>query len=80
MVDDARAAERVGEDGGGDCCSGGRGKKKESGLRRSLERNGGLRTFKYILNVRSALFACGTYLSVIGQIAKQIVDGKELTG
>ena len=55
-------AVRVGEDGGGDCGSGGREKKNERGLRRSVERKGGLRTFRYILNDLKALFACGTYL------------------
>jgi hypothetical protein len=58
-------AVRVGEDGGGDCGSDGREKKNERGLRRSVERKGGLRTFKYILNDLKALFACGTYLNPI---------------
>lgn len=35
----------------------GRGKRKESGLNGNLERSGGLRTFKYMLRDRSALFA-----------------------
>jgi hypothetical protein len=56
---------RVGEDGSGDW--GGdakaRGKKNARGLSRSLDRRGGFRTFKYILNDRRALLACGTYLS-----------------
>ena len=58
-------AVRVGEDGGGDCGSDGREKKNERGLRRSVERKGGLRTFRYILNDLKALFACGTYLNPI---------------
>jgi len=56
-------AVRVGEEGGGDCGSGGREKKNERGLRRSVERKDGLRTFRYILNDLKALFACGTYLN-----------------
>jgi hypothetical protein len=59
VVDAARAGEgRVGDWG-----SEGRGKKKERGLSRSLERKDGLRTFRYILNDRRALLACGTYLN-----------------
>ena len=44
----------------------GRGKRSESGLSRNLnfERKGGLRTLRYILNERRALFVCGTYLFV----------------
>jgi hypothetical protein len=37
----------------------GRGKKKESGFQ---YRRGGFLTFRYMLNERSARFACGTYL------------------
>jgi hypothetical protein len=62
VVDPVRAPDRVGEDGGSDCDSSGRGKKNARGFRRSFERSGGLRTFRYILNDRRALFACGTYL------------------
>jgi len=42
--------------------SSGRGKKKDSGLKDILDRSGGLRTLKYMLNDLSARFACGTYL------------------
>jgi hypothetical protein len=43
---------------------GGRGKKKEKGLKMNLKRRGGLRRFRYMLKDRRALFACGTYLAV----------------
>jgi hypothetical protein len=60
VVDDAVCA---GEGRVGNWGSEGRGKKKERGLNRSLERRDGLRTFRYILNDRRALLACGTYLN-----------------
>lgn len=40
----------------------GRGKKKESGLNEILDRSGGFRMLKYMLNDLSARLACGTYL------------------
>jgi len=61
IVVDAAASVAVGEDGGAGWDAGGRGKRKESGLRGSLERRGGFRTLRYMLNERKALFACGTY-------------------
>ena len=51
-------------------CSSGRGKKKESGLKENLDRSGGLRTLRYILNDLSARFACGTYL--VGKFFRQL--------
>jgi hypothetical protein len=64
LRDRERERERAGWGGDGDAseCSSGRGKKKESGLKENLDRSGGLRTLRYILNDLSARFACGTYL------------------
>lgn len=42
--------------------SSGLGKKKASGFNANLDRKGGLRTLRYMLNERSARFAWGTYL------------------
>jgi hypothetical protein len=66
-VDDWSCGER-GEEGEGEMSiEGGRGrgrKRREKGLRNEgmLERRGGLRTLRYMLKERRALFACGTYL------------------
>lgn len=46
---------------GGEVGDGDRGKKNPSGLNGILEVRGGFRTFRYMLNDRSALLACGTY-------------------
>ena len=59
---EARATGGVGE--GGSCGGEGRGKSSDSGLKRNFDRNGGVRTFKYMLNDRKALLACGTYLKL----------------
>lgn len=56
--------DRVGDDGRGEGAvgDGGRGNRKARGLRGNFDRKGGLRTFRYMLKERRALFACGTYL------------------
>lgn len=56
--------ERVGEGMRGEYVGGGagRGKRKDSGLYGNFDLNGGFRMFRYILNDRKALLACGTYL------------------
>ena len=48
-----------GEGGGG---VGGRAKRRAKGLKGSLERSGGWRMLRCMLKLRSARFACGTYL------------------
>jgi hypothetical protein len=55
----------VSERGGDVDRGGGRGKRKAKGLKGTLERSGGWRTFRYMLKARKALFACGTYLLMI---------------
>lgn len=47
----------MGEVGGG-----GRAKRNAKGLKGSLERRGGWRMLRYMLKLRRARFACGTYL------------------
>ena len=38
----------------------GREKRRDIGFRENLDRKGGLRTLRYMLKDRNALFACGT--------------------
>jgi hypothetical protein len=59
----------VGEGGGVDSAL--EEKNMEKGLRRAfrgyLEPKGGCRTFRYMLNDRRALLACGTYLPLMSK-------------
>ena len=72
-TEELRLESRVGEGdrarGEGDVGDGGRdgdgevrGNRNEKRLNGSLDCSGGCRTFRYILKLRSARFACGTYL------------------
>ena len=55
-VGDDRARDRRDASGDGS----GRGNRRENGFRENLERNGGLRTLRYMFKDRNALFAWGT--------------------
>ncbi len=55
-VDEDEEVREVGTEGVG------RAKRKAKGLKGSLERSGGWRMLRYMLKLRRARFACGTYL------------------
>ena len=57
-VDGEAGVDGVTGDGEGEV----RGNRNAKGLKNSLERSGGWRTFRYMLKCRRALFAWGTYL------------------
>jgi len=53
---EVRVRDRLADSGN----SAGRGKRSIIGFRENLDRNGGLRTLRYMFRDRSALFAWGT--------------------
>jgi hypothetical protein len=52
---DVRVRDRVADSSSGD--GSGRGKRRVIGFRENFDRNGGLRTLRYMLKDRNALFA-----------------------